>query len=106
MVTFRGNSMLAESLLVSVQPSGFARRRALNVLVVVCIAIACGVVAEVRPFALFEPEALVAAWTFLRKLFPPDFSTAFLGTVAVAVGQTLTIAIAGTALSIIIGLPL
>lgn len=98
--------MLAESLPVSVQHSGLARRRALNVLVVMCIVIACGIVAEVRPFALFEPEALVAAWTFLRKLFPPDFSTAFLGTVALAVGQTLTIAIAGTALSIFIGLPL
>lgn len=105
-MTFRGNSVLAESLPVSVQHSGLARRRALNVLVVVCIVIACGIVAEVRPFALFEPEALVATWTFLRNLFPPDFSPAFLGTVALAVGQTLTIAIAGTALSIVIGLPL
>ncbi|MCA1613459.1 MAG: phosphate/phosphonate ABC transporter permease, partial [Acidobacteria bacterium] len=66
----------------------------------------CWRAAEIRPLALFEAGALASAWAFVRGLFPPDFSPAFLRVVAAAVGQTLAIAVAGTALSILIGLPL
>jgi phosphonate transport system permease protein len=62
--------------------------------------------AEIRLTALFEPSAWLAVLAFLRGLFPPDLSSSFLRVVAVAALQTLAIAIAGTALSIAISLPL
>jgi phosphonate transport system permease protein len=62
--------------------------------------------AEIRPTALFEPDAWLAVLAFLRGLFPPDLSPFFLRVVAAAALQTLAIAIAGTALSIAIGIPL
>jgi len=62
--------------------------------------------AEIRPTALFEPDAWLAVLALLRGLFPPDLSPSFLRVVAAAALQTLAIAIAGTALSIAIGIPL
>jgi phosphonate transport system permease protein len=62
--------------------------------------------AEIRPTALFEPDAWLAVLALLRGLFPPDLSQSFLRVVAAAALQTLAIAIAGTALSIAIGIPL
>jgi phosphonate transport system permease protein len=47
-----------------------------------------------------------AAGSFARSLFPPDVSPAFVGVVAVACARTLGIALAGTLLSLVIGLPL
>jgi phosphonate transport system permease protein len=66
----------------------------------------CWRAAEVRPLALFEPGALSAVWSFVRGMFPPDLSPGFLRVVAAAVGQTLAVAVAGTVLSVIVGLPL
>lgn len=66
----------------------------------------CWRAAEVRPLALFEAGALSSVWTFIRGMFPPDLSPGFLRVVASAVGQTLAVAVAGTALSVLIGLPL
>jgi phosphonate transport system permease protein len=62
--------------------------------------------AEIRPTAIFEPGAAAAVWTFISGLFPPDLSPEFLRVVAAAAAQTIAIAIAGTALSILVGLPL
>ncbi len=62
--------------------------------------------AEIRPSAIFDAAALASVRAFLRGLFPPDLSPAFLRTVIAAMGQTIAIAVAGTALSILIGLPL
>ena len=62
--------------------------------------------AEIRPSAIFDATALASIWTFLRGLFPPDLSPAFLRIVIAAMGQTVAVAVAGTALSILIGLPL
>ncbi len=66
----------------------------------------CWRAAEIRPSALFASGAIASIWAFLQGLFPPDLSPDFLRVVAVAIGRTLAIAIAGAALSIIIGLPL
>ena len=62
--------------------------------------------AEIRPSALFDAAALASAAAFLRGLFPPDLSPAFLQTVLLATVQTVAIALAGTVFSILIGLPL
>ena len=78
-----------------------------------CVALAlasalalCWRAAEVRPLAIFEPGALAAVWSFVRGMFPPDLSPGFLRVVAAAVGQTLAVAVAGTVLSVLVGLPL
>jgi len=83
-----------------------ALRRVGVAVVFACALAVCWRAAEVRPLALFEAGALASVWAFARGLFPPDFSPAFLRVVAAAVGQTLAIAVAGTALSILIGFPL
>ena len=80
--------------------------RLLYVFAFVLVFVASWIAAEVRLSLLFEPDSLTAVWKFARSLFPPDFSISFLRTVLIAVGQTLAIAIAGTFLSIVIGLPL
>jgi phosphonate transport system permease protein len=63
-------------------------------------------VAEIRPSALIEPGVAASVGAFIRGLFPPDLSIDFLSLVSAAAAQTLALAIAGTALSIVIGLPL
>jgi phosphonate transport system permease protein len=68
--------------------------------------ILCWRAAEIRPLVFFEASTFSSVWTFLRGLFPPDLSPDFLRIVAAAVGRTLAMAIAGTTLSIMIGLPL
>jgi phosphonate transport system permease protein len=62
--------------------------------------------AEVSPEKLVDRASMLAVATFVRDMFPPDRSPAFLLTVAVAIARTLAVAVAGTALSILIGLPL
>ena len=47
-----------------------------------------------------------AVGSFVRGVFPPDLSPAFLEVVGLAVARTLGIALAGTALSVLGGLPL
>lgn len=55
---------------------------------------------------IFSVHAAADTWRFVRGLFPPDFSPAFLRTVFNATVQTIATAIAATVLSIVIGLPL
>lgn len=61
---------------------------------------------NVRPSALLDAESAAAVWKFARGLFPPNLTLEFLGVVARAAGQTVAIALAGTAISIIFALPL
>jgi phosphonate transport system permease protein len=68
--------------------------------------ILCWRFAEIRPSAIFEPGAASGVLTFIRSLFPPDLSPGFLRIVAAATLETLAIAIAGTALSVLFSLPL
>lgn len=105
-MTTGANTTFAESAVARPMLVGVASRRVVAVVAAVCVLAACWHVAEVRPLALLDTQTLVSIWSFLRKLFPPDFSPAFLSVVASAVGQTLAIAVAGTALSIVIGLSL
>jgi phosphonate transport system permease protein len=62
--------------------------------------------AEVSPRALVDPRALEGLGRLLRGMFPPDLSPGFLAVVAGAVGRTLAIGIAGTALAILLAVPL
>ncbi len=84
----------------------FTARRVTAAIAFSVALILCWRFAEIRPTAIFEPGATTAVWKFVRALFPPDLSLGFLRIVAAAALQTLAIAIAGTALSVLIGLPL
>lgn len=81
-------------------------RRLGSAIALTVVLILCWRFAEIRPLAIFEPGAATSVWTFIRALFPPDLSPGFLRIVAAATLETLAIAIAGTALSVLIGLPL
>jgi len=81
-------------------------RRTAVAIGLIAVLIFCWRAAEIRPSALFEASAITSVAAFLRGLFPPDLSPDFLRVVAAAIGRTLAIAIAGTTLSIIIGIPL
>ena len=81
-------------------------KRALTVGAVGATIVLCWMGAGVRPGALLEPANLRAVGGFVAGLFPPDLSAPFLGTVAAAIARTLAIAVAGTAISIALGLPL
>jgi phosphonate transport system permease protein len=62
--------------------------------------------AEVRPAALFSPEALSGVARLVRGLLPPDLSPSFLVVVAGAMARTVAIAVAGTALAVVLAIPL
>lgn len=81
-------------------------RRTLIAAALVALIIFSWQMAEIRPAAFFAADSIAAVIDFLKGLFPPDLSTDFLRIVFVAAGRTVAIAIAGTLLSIIIGLPL
>ncbi len=63
-------------------------------------------VAQVDPRALFGGDARANIVRFVSGMFPPDLSADFLGLLARPVVETLQISIAGTALAVLIGLPL
>lgn len=81
-------------------------RPAILVGLAIAAVVASAVVAEVRPSALLDPEAYVRVRAFLAGLFPADLSRPFLGVVALAALRTLEIAVVGTALSLVLALPL
>ena len=62
--------------------------------------------AQVDLGVLVSAEARANVWRFVRGTFPPDLSPAFLRFTAVPVLETIQISIAGTALAVLIGLPL
>jgi phosphonate transport system permease protein len=69
----------------------------------------CGwslVEARVDPARLLSSEALDGMGRFLGGLVPPDVSLPFLRVVAVALLRTLAIAVAGTALAVVLAFPL
>ena len=63
-------------------------------------------IAEVRPALFFEAATRHAVAAFARNLFPPALDAAFLLVALRAAVRTLSIAISGTALSLLLGLPL
>ncbi|HLH32719.1 MAG TPA: ABC transporter permease subunit, partial [Terriglobia bacterium] len=64
------------------------------------------IVVGVDLHAIFSAQTTAAAFGFIRGLFPPDLSPAFLRIVLNATLQTIATAIAATILSILIGMPL
>ena len=101
MLSVGEESIVPARLIREITPPRFA-----GALAVVCVFAFCWQAAEVRLLAFIDASAWASAWAFVRAGFPPDVSLSFLKIVASAVGQTLAIAIAGTSLSILIGLPL
>jgi phosphonate transport system permease protein len=76
---------------------------------VLAVAAFCGwslVEARADPARLLSSEALEGMGRFLRGLVPPDASLPFLRLVAVALWRTLAIAVAGTALAVVLAFPL
>ena len=88
------------------QESGLNLKRLLSWAAIVLVLVISWRAAEIRPTAFFETGAVASVLVFLRGLFPPDLSPSFLNVVGAAALQTVAIAIAGTALSIVIGIPL
>lgn len=81
-------------------------RRALIALFAFVALTLCWRAAEIRPQALVDPEGIAALLRFMRGLFPPDFSPEFLRVVFAAIVRTVAIAVAGTALSVLLAIPL
>jgi phosphonate transport system permease protein len=63
-------------------------------------------IAEVEPSLLFGAQGRRQIGAFLRGLFPPDLSLAFLQLLIAPTFETIQIAIMGTALAIMVGFPL
>jgi len=61
---------------------------------------------QADPRTLVSAEARSNVWRFVRGMFPPDVSPAFLRLMAPSALETVQISIAGTALAVLIGLPL
>ncbi|HEX3762659.1 MAG TPA: ABC transporter permease subunit [Kofleriaceae bacterium] len=81
-------------------------RRAAVALAAVGALIASARLAGVRLAPLLDPHHHAAIRDFARGLIPPDASPAFLGVALAATLRTVAIALAGTALSLVIALPL
>jgi phosphonate transport system permease protein len=63
-------------------------------------------IAQVDPRALFQRDALANVGRFVSGMFPPDLSPHFLGLLVRPMFETVQISVMGTALAIIIGMPL
>ena len=83
-----------------------ARRRATGLLIGVVVLWPLLVLAEFRPAALFESGNLRVMASFLASFLPPVSSAEFLGLLLEATLQTLAMATAGIALSMLIAVPL
>ena len=83
-----------------------ARRRATATLIAFVVLWQMLVLAEFKPAALFEPGNLQVMRGFLVSFLPPSTSAEFLGMLLRATLQTLAIATAGIAMSLIIAVPL
>lgn len=62
--------------------------------------------AEVRPLALVQPDALRTLWDFVQGMFPPAHSPAFLRTTVQPLLATIQMALLGTVLAALLGFPL
>ena len=62
--------------------------------------------AQADPRTLFSAEARANVWRFARGTFPPDLTLGFLRVAVPSALETVRISIAGTAIAVLIGLPL
>lgn len=83
-----------------------ARRRASALLVALVVLWPALVLAEFRPWALFDAGHLQVMAGFLAGFLPPAASADFLGLLLKATLETLAMATAGIALSFVIAVPL
>ena len=83
-----------------------ALRRASALLVAVVVLWPILVLAEFKPWALFEAGNLRVMGDFLAGFLPPVASTEFLGLLLKATLQTLAMATAGIALALVLAVPL
>lgn len=63
-------------------------------------------VTQADPRLLFERKALANLATFVAGMFPPDLSPRFLGLMARPLVETVQISLMGTAIAVLIGVPL
>ena len=83
-----------------------ALKRATALLVAIVVLWPMLVLAEFKPWALFEPGNLRVMGNFLAGFLPPVTSPEFLGLLLKATLQTLAMATAGIALALLLALPL
>lgn len=90
-------------------PPPYPRFRPLNWLLAAAILVGVGVAfptTGVDPAILFDPNAGLATTRFVGGLFPPDLSPGYLRRVLGLMGQTVALSVAGTALALVLGVPL
>ena len=83
-----------------------APRRAVALVLLLLILAWSWTLSEVRLQLLFEEPARRAVLAFVRGLFPPDLDAVFLLIALRAAVRTLSIAVCGTVLSVLLGFPL
>jgi phosphonate transport system permease protein len=83
-----------------------ARRRATALLIALVVLWPALVLAEFKPWALFDTGHLAVMGGFLAGFLPPSTSVEFLGLLLKATLETLAMATAGIALSFVIAVPL
>lgn len=83
-----------------------ARGRATGFLIGLVVLWPLLVISEFKPAALFDVENLKVMGGFLSGFLPPETSAEFLGYLATATLETLSIATAGIALALLLAIPL
>ncbi|MGL5631446.1 MAG: PhnE/PtxC family ABC transporter permease, partial [Azovibrio sp.] len=83
-----------------------ARGRATGLLIGLVVLWPLLVISEFKPAALFDVESLKVMGGFLSGFLPPETSAEFLGYLATATLETLSIATAGIALALLLAIPL
>jgi phosphonate transport system permease protein len=97
---------MSSTLVVAQDRDPDARRRLSALLVALVVLWPLLVLAEFKPWALFDAGNVQVMHNFLAGFVPPATSTDFLGLLARATLETLAMATAGIALSLILAVPL
>ena len=90
----------------------FSKRRLAHLLVAGVVLVVAAWIAEVDPLALVESNAREQMWAFIAEGFPPDTSRDYLlgrtlrDGLLWAIVETLAISVVGTALAVVLAVPL
>lgn len=90
----------------------FSKRRLTQLLVAGVVLLVAAWITEVDPLALFQPNAREQMWAFVAEGVPPETSSDFLfgrtlrDGLLWAVVETLAISVVGTALAVVLAVPL
>lgn len=96
----------------SVSEPVFSKRRLTHLLVAGVVLLVAAWITEVDPLTLFQPNAREQMWAFVVKGVPPETSSDFLfgrtlrDGLLWAVIETLAISVVGTALAVVLAVPL